>query len=642
MVANKISNFGGMIPAVDELLLPEANAVNAVDAWVMTGTLEGIWEPTLLYTAQSANTRRIFRIPLNYYTKEHLADAFFMEFTDQNTDVLHAPTADDTFDRYYWVSPSQQASYNTHDRILASEPPFLLGVPTPETAPVITIAANEGLTADATTFGTTGYPTNMWIARIDGTIEYDAGDMNAAFPTAGVVGSEATVIAARAYLYTWVTTYGEEGPPSPPTTVTASQDADWRIELTPPLSSDSVNRSLATVNIYRTITGSDGSANYYFVDSVPIGTTEYIDGNADVDIVGHNTLISASWTPPPDDLEGWVMMANGMIVGWRSNEIWFCEPYRPHAWPTAYTLLTQHPIVGMGVVNNTLIILTVSNPYSATGVNPGAVSMTKIDAIEPCLSRQGIVATTNGILYPSPNGLMVANPMYGIVQNTTEKLLTKDEWNDNYTLEKFNAARFGSMYYAFGNVTDGVFQTDSFQNDTFQQQDFSGANDGILISPSDARLALVDLTFDGAIYSVSNDVWTGEVIVQSGLDFYWINQSGQGNRRPYTWRSKKFQINMKDNFECMRVFFTVPPDVQAPFNPRVAGDPDITFDDQMYGVVRVFIGTRLVMARELRTPGEFWRLPSGFKSEFWQVEIQARVFIKNVQLASTAKELASV
>ena len=51
---------------------------------------------------------------------------------------------------------------------------------------------------------------------------------------------------------------------------------------------------------------------------------------------------------------------------------------------------------------------------------------------------------------------------------------------------------------------------------------------------------------------------------------------------------------------------------------------------------------RLVMTRELRTSGELWRLPSGFKADFWQFEIEAIVEIDNIQAATSPTELAGI
>jgi hypothetical protein len=48
------------------------------------------------------------------------------------------------------------------------------------------------------------------------------------------------------------------------------------------------------------------------------------------------------------------------------------------------------------------------------------------------------------------------------------------------------------------------------------------------------------------------------------------------------------------------------------------------------------------MTRELRESGEMIRLPSGFTADFWQFEIEARVHISSLQIATSAKELAGV
>jgi len=49
----------------------------------------------------------------------------------------------------------------------------------------------------------------------------------------------------------------------------------------------------------------------------------------------------------------------------------------------------------------------------------------------------------------------------------------------------------------------------------------------------------------------------------------------------------------------------------------------------------------LIYTQELRTSGELWRLPSGFTADFWQYEIETRLKILNIQIASSVKELGS-
>ena len=66
----------------------------------------------------------------------------WLEFLDQDTNVLRTPVVDDSFQRYYFASPSQPPSYNTYQRIATGQPAFYLGVPAPPIAP--TLAAVNG------------------------------------------------------------------------------------------------------------------------------------------------------------------------------------------------------------------------------------------------------------------------------------------------------------------------------------------------------------------------------------------------------------------------------------------------------------------------------------------------------------------
>jgi hypothetical protein len=40
--------------------------------------------------------------------------------------------------------------------------------------------------------------------------------------------------------------------------------------------------------------------------------------------------------------------------------------------------------------------------------------------------------------------------------------------------------------------------------------------------------------------------------------------------------------------------------------------------------------------------GEIWKLPSGFKADFWQYEVETSARVLNIQVASSTKELISV
>ena len=59
-------------------------------------------------------------------------------------------------------------------------------------------------------------------------------------------------------------------------------------------------------------------------------------------------------------------------------------------------------------------------------------------------------------------------------------------------------------------------------------------------------------------------------------------------------------------------------------------------------MVRVFADGVLYTTRELRSSGELLRIFSGEKVEEWQFEIEGRVNISNMQVATSVKELGLV
>jgi hypothetical protein len=89
------------------------------------------------------------------------------------------------------------------------------------------------------------------------------------------------------------------------------------------------------------------------------------------------------------------------------------------------------------------------------------------------------------------------------------------------------------------------------------------------------------------------------------------------------------------------VFFNVPPSTPAQVTRNVS-DPQPVLGANQYGIVRVFVDGELWTTRELRKSGELLRIYSGIKGEQWQFEIEGRVNVSNLQVATSVKELAQV
>lgn len=683
MVAKKIQAFGGMTPAVDDRLLPENQAAYSENVWLYNGTLEPLKEQVLVHTLASPTTTAVFRIPLSTYDKDAIADSYWMEFENIDTDVVRSPVSQDQYERYYWASSSHVPRYNTRARIIAGQSPFTLGVPAPEVAPVVSLSGvGTGFTGGRGGYTLLGRDASMNVIRVGKrlaaeketyTISGQTGgfnlmrkipqrqyrldantsrgaysltgnpvDLTAAFAITNPgtsAGSSGSVTIVRAYVYTYVTEYGEEGPPSPATVQQGVQSADWTIQCSAPTADQALNRNITKIRIYRSVTSTQGIASYFFVTELTLPTITYVDGNEDAVVTANNQLTTTGYTPPPENLKGMVTMPNGMIAGFTEKEVYFCEPYRPHAWPVAYALSVDFPIVGLGVIGQSLVVCTSSSPYVMTGTRPDNVASSKLSAIEPCMCKGSIVSTENGVYYASPSGLCIVRP--GALQVVTKNIIDKRAWLESLVVSLIRAGWIGDAYYCYGPTRVGGFDSGAFDSDAFDIPGLSENFDGALIDPGDQRVAYTVISTPQPVLNVQQDVWSGEILVVRSDGVYLVDVTDEAPFGTFLWRSKIMQTGQKKNLGVARIFFETLAGAPT-LNPTPNASLVQTLAADQYGLVRLYADGRHVWTRELRTSGEIMKLPSGYKADYWQVEIEARVRVFSIEIASSAKELRQV
>jgi hypothetical protein len=444
-----------------------------------------------------------------------------------------------------------------------------------------------------------------------------------------------SVLAARAYVYTWVTEYGEEGPPSPPTSVIAWSNGTWTINTyTPPPDDMGVVRNVTKTRLYRTVSGVGGSTTFFFVAEFPVAQVAYVDTVLDDVVSLRDQLQSTLWFPPPENLQGIMAMPNGMAVGFKGNELWFCEPYRPHAWPSSYVLTTEFPIVGIGVCGQSVVACTESNPATATGVNPGAMALNKIKFPAPCISRGSILSSLQDVVYASPQGLIRVD-QNGQASNMTESWISRERWPELTPQTEIHAIRLASDYFAFQVDTQTGYSVELASDQTsFEWRSQVGGH----------RIGFETLTAPGAvnITNLMTDPWTGYGLTIQGGAVYYYNFTDQSpTLMPYLWRSRQFQDNALQNYSALRVYFTVPP--STPTQNPVRNTAQVqTLQTDQYGLLRFYADDVLVKTQEIRRSGELMRLPSGFKYDFLMIEVEARVKISNIQFATSVAELRQV
>jgi hypothetical protein len=472
-----------------------------------------------------------------------------------------------------------------------------------------------------------------------------------AAPTLSASGGTAPT-ETRAYVYTFINEFGtivEESAPSPAATVTCnSSGATVTLSAlqVPPVGAYNYTK----IRIYRTVTGT-ATVSYQFVKEIALPTTSTTDALT-VTQLGE-VLTSTFYTPPPSDMRGLVEMPNGMLAGFTGNQIWFCEPYKPHAWPVSYMQTTEYPIVGLGVFGTSLFVGTEANPYLLTGSSPAAMSSEKLSVLQPCTSKRSIVSDQWGIVYSSPNGLMAIGP--GVQDLITQALYTRDEWQ---VLNPVSIAGllYNNMYMGFFN--NGTGPTSAFvfsRADTPPLATYDFPATGVYIDRRNSNIYAVSAD-DNAIYQLDADPHNATI---------------------FQWRSRLFQMNEPTNFGALKVKadysyiqggLAYNNQIQVDlaynlslFNARVAGGQslggcpnDIIVDNLMINgsdlrpivepedvrsiQVAAFADDQLVFEIGV-TSDDPVRLPAGFKATHWELLITGNTPVRRVTMSTTIDEL---
>jgi len=232
---------------------------------------------------------------------------------------------------------------------------------------------------------------------------------------------------ATNYVYTFVNDFSEESAPSLPSPTILRPDGVSVTITTPTGEPTGIDGDyhITTKRIYRAATGSAGTA-YRFVAEIPISQADYVDTLTDAEL--GEVLQSDIWALPPDDLEGILALPNGVMVGFRRNQLCFSVQNQPHAWPVEYRLNTDTDIVGIGNVDTTVVIGTKSFLYTASGNDPAAYSMSKFEVPYAASSKRSFAYVTGlGVVFSGPDGLM-ASTGPGQPRNLTQSVFTRRQW----------------------------------------------------------------------------------------------------------------------------------------------------------------------------------------------------------------------
>lgn len=452
----------------------------------------------------------------------------------------------------------------------------------------------------------------------------------------------------RLYVYTNVTQFGEESEPSP-----LSNEADWSpgqgVTLSGFDTTMTAGRTSVTQRIYRSQTGSTGTSLYFIAERAS-STANFIDDIA-VDAI-NEALPSLNWNPPPDGLTGVISLPAGMMAGFVGKDLYFCEPYRPHAWPEIYVLTMDYPIVGLGAYGTTLVVMTEGNPYLVAGSAPENMQSQKLELNLPCINARGIQDMGYGVAYPSHDGLVVvAN---GAASVASGKLFNRKDWQA-LSPRTMVAGQFGGRYMAFYSYSDAA--GNEFAGTIIF--DVTGVQPFILRS---------DIKPDAFYY----DIVSGELFYLDGGDVYSWDAQGQMNAMQF-WKSKTFVLPRPTNFGVILIEADdeMSDEDRAAIEQRrqevIAANQALIDSGDLAGVVNgaaideypldgdalaAVPGLNQTMSVSIFADDKhvatvtrlnrMARLPSGFLARKWAIAVSSDMRISQITMAGTGAELMEV
>ena len=388
----------------------------------------------------------------------------------------------------------------------------------------------------------------------------------------------------RVYVYTWVARAYEWDRESAPSPASTSVDVypDQHVTVSG-LGSPPTDRPYGITHqrIYRAVDGA-----YLFVTELDVGQTSFTD---DIEAAALGEEIpSLYWTPPPDDLEGIINLPNGIMAGFVGRDVFFCDPYHPHAWPDTYRVTVDYPVVGLGGIDTTLVVLTTGTPYFIQGSHPDSMVVVKTDLEQSCIARRSIVSAAGSVLYASPDGLVSLAPSGSRL--LTEAMFTRDQWQATFNPASIHAYDHDLKYFAFYIL--------------------GATRGGFVLDLASGSLTMHSIYQDCGFSDLRSDT----LFLASGST---IKAWNGGEPRQFRWRSKRFVTPQITGLSCMQV--------------EAEGYPI---------VCRLYRDGELIHTQTVasRTP---FRLPAR-PGRDWEFELEGRHEVFNVALAQSMEELAGV
>ena len=331
-------------------------------------------------------------------------------------------------------------------------------------------------------------------------------------------------------------------------------------------------------------------------------------------------LATNDYDPPPENLQGITVIQNNILAGFVGNDLYFSEPGQFHAWPGEFIRSLEHRIVGLVSVNGELVVLTEEFPYLVSGSDPRILTTTKIDVRYPCLSRASIVNMGFGAMFATHEGLAIISLVGAGSQIATATVHSPDTWNESVDPTTVVAVNYNGNYVASHSA---------------------GALTFIREAEVQPYIIEGEYLFDATWYDpISNDLYytTGT----DGDVIRWDDLS-QPNIT-YEWKSKTLVTPEFTNFGAARVIadYEEFPEILVWGETDLEwGEADVVWFPNIPVTFTLYVDKEPITEVECADDKVF-RLPTGYKTDTFEVGVTSNIRIRAIHIGSTPTELRRV
>jgi len=582
----KLITFGGIAPQIGPRLLADTLAQTAENVILDSGRLVPVRNNSTDDDLSTTGQNLIYK----YKTG---GSEYWLEWADEGVDVVPGPIAGDNTDRLYWTGESASFPRMANDTLITSgsgsypRASYRLGIPAPTAAPTTSVSGTDDGTQ-------TKYSTS--------------------------------------YVYTFVSAYGEEGPPSAPSTVFDKVDGQTvtvsGLETSAGSGTGRTNTNLTYKRIYRSNTGSNTTA-FQFVKQVSLATASTTDALNNSQLA--EVIPSTYWIGPPNEvsadypdgpMKGLTAMPNGIFAGFTGKRVCFSDPYLPHAWPVAYRITLEEEIVGIKMAGQGLIIGTKGTPYLIAGTDPQSMSVVRIEAAQACLNKTSMVDMGPYVIYAGADGLVAAAGTD--VNVVTEGLISPEQWRADYYPSSLRGflweGRYVGLYTSGSNYGGFIFDPRGEQQNTLTTLTQTASTDvtGGFTNPDDNELYL---------------------IVETGVGGPKIEKfQGATSNKTLTWKSREFVPPKPTSMGFAKVVAET-----YPITLKIYGDGSLIYHATLAasGSAYTVTGSSPTSFDPVTISEPVVRLPASLNSSY-SIEVESSKVINEICIAESIDELKEV